>query len=305
MKLNLFLYGFVVLIWGTTWQAITLQQRSLIAPEVAVFWRFLIASLLLFIVLILFKKLKKIPKQAHLLCLLQGCCIFGFNFLCFYYAVHYINSGLEAIIFSLAVLFNAINSRIFFKQSISPRFYFSAALGISGIVALFWHDIYGTHFKSDVLFGIVLCLMGTCGFSLGNMLSVQHQKQGRDIFTTTAYAMLYGAMIMLSLCLILGKNLLPQVQVISQLSILYLAIFGSVIGFCTYFILVGRIGASNAAYSTLLFPLVALIISTMMDGYVWTVNAVFGIGLILLGNAVFFIKFKRLAWFKSKQAING
>lgn len=304
MKLSLMLYGFVVVLWGTTWQAITLQQRSFISPEVAVFWRFLIASALLFSVLILFKRLKKISKEAHLLCLLQGCCIFGFNFLCFYYAVHYINSGLEAIIFSLAVLFNAINSRIFFKQAISPRFYMAACCGVSGIVALFWHDIYGVSFKPDVLLGIVLCLMGTYGFSLGNMLSVQHQKQGRDIFTTTAYAMLYGAIIMLSLSIIQGKNIVPHIQMISQMAILYLAVFGSVIGFCAYFILVGRIGASNAAYSTLLFPLVALIISTVMEGYVWTANAVLGIVLILLGNAVFFVKLQRLKLFKSKQAIN-
>ena len=63
-----------------------------------------------------------------------------------------------------------------------------------------------------------------------------------------------------------------------------LALFGSVIAFGAYFTLVGRIGASKAAYSTLLFPLVALSISIVYEGYVWHSNAVIGLALILLGN---------------------
>ena len=50
------------------------------------------------------------------------------------------------------------------------------------------------------------------------------------------------------------------------------------------------IGAAKAAYSTLLFPLVALTVSTFFEGYVWTLNAVFGILLILLGNYLMFSK---------------
>ena len=67
-------------------------------------------------------------------------------------------------------------------------------------------------------------------------------------------------------------------------SLAYLALFGSVIAFGCYLSLVGNIGADRAAYATLLFPLVALFISTVWEGYEWTISAALGVFLILLGN---------------------
>lgn len=294
MKINVFLYALVVVLWGTTWGAITLQQSSSISPEVAVFWRFFIASGLLFLALILTKKFSYLSVKDHLWCVLQGCFIFGFNFFCFYSAVKYINSGLEAVIFSLAVLFNAINSRLFFKQPIVLRFYPAVGLGLLGMVALFWHDLQGTRLNLNTLKAIAWCLLGTYGFSLGNMLSFYHQKKGNSVLTTTAHAMLYGSLIMLLLSVYQGYSIFPQMHLISLIALIYLAVFGSAIGFCAYFFLIGRIGAGNAAYSTLIFPLIALMFSTWFEGYIWNSYAVFGIICILLGNAIFFIPFKRL-----------
>ncbi|MBF7685656.1 DMT family transporter [Acinetobacter sp. B10A] len=294
MKLNVFLYVLVIVLWGTTWSAITLQQKSEIAPEVAVFWRFFIAASILMIGLIYTKKLAFLPFKDHLLCMLQGCLIFGFNFFCFYQAVDYINSGLEAVIFSMAVLFNTINSRLFFKQPIKLRFYPAVSFGFLGMIALFWHDLQGTHFKLDTLKAIGLCLLGTYGFSLGNMLSLYHQKQGHPVLTTTAYAMTYGMLVMLMISLFQHHDLFPTLKTISIWAIVYLAVFGSVIGFCAYFFLIGRIGAGNAAYSTLIFPLIALLLATYFEGYIWQSHAIIGIICILIGNAVFFIPFERL-----------
>ena len=155
--MNFVLYSSVVLIWGMTWIAISFQHGEL-SPAVGVFWRFIIASSLLFLFLIFTKKLKALNQQDHLFCLIQGACVFGFNFICFYTAIAYINSGFEAIIFSMAVIFNALNSRIFFGQKISPYFYPSAILGIAGIVALFWHDLVSTEIDLNTLWGIGLMI---------------------------------------------------------------------------------------------------------------------------------------------------
>jgi drug/metabolite transporter (DMT)-like permease len=97
---------------------------------------------------------------------------------------------------------------------------------------------------------------------------------------------------MLSLALFTGQDLMPPMNFPFLSSVLYLAVFGTVIGFSAYFSLVGRIGASKAAYSTLLFPLVALSVSTFFEGYEWTINALIGILFILLGNYLMFSKFK-------------
>lgn len=300
-EMNVLLYALVVVIWGTTWIAISLQQQSGISASVAVFWRFFISAIVLFIFVVLSRKLRKLAIQDHLFCMLQACCIFGFNFVCFYYAVQYISSGLEAVIFSMAVIFNTINAKLFFAQPVSTRFYPAALLGVLGIIALFWHDVVGMTLNSNTLMGIGLCVLGTYGFSLGNMISTRHQKHWLDIFTTNAYGMLYGSLLMALISWFRQDDFFPSMQFSAISALLYLAIFGSVIGFTAYFSLVGRIGAGKAAYSTLLFPLVALLISTVWENYHWQMNAVIGVILILCGNAIFFVKIPQLKRLSSSK----
>lgn len=287
--MNGLLYLLVVVIWGTTWIAIVMQQ-GVVSVTVSVFWRFLVAALAMVVVMGLLGRLRKITLHDHLWCLLQGCCVFGFNFVCFYHAASYISSGLESVIFSMAVLYNALNSMLFFRQRPHPKLLPAAALGIIGIVALFWHDLMATRMAPSLLLGIGLSALGTFGFSLGNMISTRHQRRGLEILSTNTYAMFYGALVMGGISLFNGDTFIPELSARYLGSLLYLAIFGSVIAFGAYFTLVGRIGASQAAYSTLLFPLVALTLSTLYEGYVWHANAVIGLLLILLGNLVMFAK---------------
>ncbi|MGE9553715.1 DMT family transporter [Erwinia amylovora] len=287
--MNAVLYLLVVMIWGTTWIAIFMQQ-GVVSVTVSIFWRFLIAAVAMLIVLGIMGRLRKISLRDHLFCLLQGCCVFGFNFVCFYHAAAWISSGLESVIFSMAVLYNAVNSMLFFRQRPHPNLLPAAALGLTGIVALFWHDLVATQLAPSLLLGIGLSALGTFGFSLGNMISTRHQRRGLETMSTNTYAMLYGALVMAAISLFRGDHFIPELSVRYLGSLLYLAIFGSVIAFGAYFTLVGRIGASQAAYCTLLFPLVALTLSTLYEGYVWHVNAVVGLLLILLGNLVMFSK---------------
>jgi drug/metabolite transporter (DMT)-like permease len=293
--MNALLYGLVVLIWGTTWIAIFLQQGPVAAP-VSIFWRFAVASATIMMVLLALGRLRKMMLRDHLFCMVQGCCVFCFNFWCFYTAAAYINTGLESVIFSMAVLYNAINSFIFFGQRPPARFGFAAVLGMLGIITLFWDDLLASGWSKELLLGIGLSALGTYGFSLGNMISLRHQRNGLETMTTNAWAMTYGTLVMGAIALIRGDNFAPEWTVSYMGALLYLAIFGSVIAFGAYFTLVGRIGAGKAAYSTLLFPLVALSISTVYEGYVWHVNGIAGIVLILTGNMVMFTKPE--TWFK-------
>ncbi|MFA1281872.1 MULTISPECIES: DMT family transporter [Citrobacter] len=287
--MNALLYCLVVVIWGTTWIAIYLQQGPVAAP-VSIFWRFAVATALMMVIMLLRGKLRTLSLRDHLFCLLQGSCVFCFNFWCFYTAAAWINTGLESVIFSMAVLFNAVNSFFFFGQKPPLRFYCAAALGLTGIVTLFWHDLMSSGFSGSLLLGIGLSALGTFGFSLGNMISLRHQKKGLEVMTTNSWAMLYGTLLIATIALVRGDNFTPQWTFSYLGALLYLAVFGSVIAFGAYFTLVGRIGPSNAAYSTLLFPLVALSFSTVYEGYSWQVNAVAGLVLILVGNLVMFAR---------------
>ncbi|BDH45978.1 membrane protein [Salmonella enterica subsp. enterica serovar Choleraesuis] len=297
--MNALLYALVVVIWGTTWIAIVLQQ-GVVPATVSIFWRFALSAIILLGLLTVTRRLQRLTPRDHLFCLAQGACVFGFNYYCFYHATSFISSGLESVIFSMAILFNALNGWLWFRTVPAPRFYLAAVLGIIGICTLFWRDLHAAH-SAELLTGVGLSLLGTWGFSLGNMISTRHQRRGLDTFSTNGWAMSYGALIMGLVSLAHGDSFRMDFSLRYLGSLGYLTLFGSIIAFGAYFTLVKRIGAGPAAYSTLLFPLVALGISTVYEGYEWTPNALAGLALILGGNLVMFIRLPQRVWRRRPQ----
>ena len=289
--MNLSLYLLTVLIWGTTWIALKLQLGE-VAIAASIAYRFALAAAVLFAVLLLSGRLQKLDKRGQLICLAQGLCLFCINFMCFYTASQWIPSGLVAVIFSTATLWNAINARLFFKQKIAANVLAGGALGLGGLALLFWPELAGQEASRETLLGIGLALIGTLCFSAGNMLSSLQQKAGLKPLTTNAWGMLYGALMLVAICLVSGTPFGFEWNTRYVGTLLYLAIPGSVIGFTAYLTLVGRMGPERAAYCTVLFPVVALNISVFVEGYQWTAPALFGLLLVMLGNVLVFRKAK-------------
>jgi drug/metabolite transporter (DMT)-like permease len=291
--MNLSLYLMTVLIWGTTWIAIKLQLGE-VAVAVSIVYRFALAAAVLFAVLMLSGRLQKVDGRGQLICLAQGVCLFCINFLCFYTASQWIPSGLIAVIFSTATLWNALNARLFFKQKIAANVLAGGALGLAGLGLLFWPELAGHAASRETLLGIGLALIGTLCFSAGNLLSSLQQKAGLKPLTTNAWGMLYGSLMLVLICLVSGTPFTFEWSTRYVGSLLYLAIPGSVIGFTAYLTLVGRMGPERAAYCTVLFPVVALNISVFLEGYQWTLTALFGLLLVMLGNVLVFRKARAL-----------
>lgn len=291
--MNLSLYLLTVLIWGTTWIALKLQLGE-VAIAASIAYRFALAAAVLFAVLLLSGRLQKVDKRGQLICLAQGLCLFCINFMCFYTASQWIPSGLVAVIFSTATLWNAINARLFFKQKIAANVLAGGALGLGGLALLFWPQLAGQEASRETLLGIGLALIGTLCFSAGNLLSSLQQKAGLKPLTTNAWGMLYGALMLVAICLVSGTPFGFEWNTRYIGTLLYLAIPGSVIGFTAYLTLVGRMGPERAAYCTVLFPVVALNISVFVEGYQWTAPALFGLVLVMLGNVLVFRKPKTL-----------
>ncbi|MDH1265192.1 DMT family transporter [Pseudomonas sp. GD03944] len=287
--MNLSLYLLTVLIWGTTWIALKLQLGE-VAIAASIAYRFALAAAVLFAVLLLSKRLQKLDGRGQAICLVQGLCLFCINFMCFYTASQWIPSGLVAVIFSTATLWNALNARLFFKQRIAANVLAGGALGLAGLGMLFWPELAGHEASRETLMGIGLSVLGTLCFSAGNMLSSLQQKAGLKPLTTNAWGMLYGALMLTAICLVSGTPFAFEWNTRYIGSLLYLAIPGSVIGFTAYLTLVGRMGPERAAYCTVLFPVVALNISVFVEGYQWTPVALVGLVLVMLGNVLVFRK---------------
>jgi drug/metabolite transporter (DMT)-like permease len=299
--MNISLYVLTVLIWGTTWIALKLQLGE-VAIAVSIVYRFGLAALILFAILLISRKLQPVNRRGHLICLAQGLCLFCVNFMCFCTASQWIPSGLIAVVFSTATLWNALNARIFFKQKIARNVITGGAVGLVGLACMFWPELSGHAASPETLLGLALALLGTLCFSAGNMLSSLQQKAGLRPLTTNAYGMLYGAAMLSVYCVISGTPFTFEWNARYVGSLLYLVIPGSVIGFTAYLTLVGRMGPERAAYCTVLFPVVALNVSAYAEGYQWTTPALMGLVLVMVGNVLVFRKPKAVVPVGAKLA---
>ncbi|MBT4444068.1 MAG: DMT family transporter [Oceanospirillaceae bacterium] len=280
-----FLYLSTVLIWGTTWIAIHWQLGQ-VAVLTSVLYRFAIAAAIMLPLVLISRRLQATSKADHGFMVLQGMCLFSMNFVCFYSAGLSISSGLLSVIFSSATLFNAVNNRIFWQEKPTGAVFGAGILGIIGLSLMFWPELRSNSDKGVDVASIGLAFLGTFLFSLGNMISVRHNKKGLKPFTSNAYAMIYGTLFLAALLIITGTPLAWDARPQYVGSLLYLAVIGTIAGFTAYLSLVGRIGANKAAYATVMFPVVALALSTVFEGYVWRLSSVSGLALVLLGNGL-------------------
>lgn len=288
---NAFLFVATVLIWGLTWIAMSFQVGS-VPPLGSVLYRFVIASAIMFAILVATRRLSVPSRRDQPFIFAQAVCLYSCNFLSFYTAARYIPSGLESVIFSLSTVLNAIFARVFFGESVTGRTVLAGALGVAGVALIFAPDLM-VGMNADVAKGVALSLVGVTFFSLGNMASRRNHLAGLKLETVNAWGMAYGVVILSLAMAATGAPLVAPPDARYVWALLYLAIFGSVIGFTTYLMLVARLGAAKAAYTTVLFPLVALAASTLYEGYRWTWPAALGVALTLIGNLVMFWRPRR------------
>ena len=277
-------YGLTVLIWGLTWTAIRLQVES--APvDVSVFYRFLMASVVALVVLALLRRLQKLTLKQHGWLVLQGLTLYSVNFLLIYRAAESMTSGLLAVVFSLAALFNALNGWLWLRLKPTARLYPAVALGVTGVALLFWHDLQlGNATSTSILFAAA----GTFWFSMGNLVSIKVRLAQIPLLVANAWAMVYGAVILGIWCLIQGVEWVVPTAATFWGATVFLAVPGSIIAFYCYITVIQTLGADKAGYATVLFPVVALSVSTWLEGFEWTATAVLGASLALLGNYVLF-----------------
>jgi drug/metabolite transporter (DMT)-like permease len=283
------LYFLTVAIWGTTWIALKWQLGPVPIP-LSIVYRFALAALVLFAVLALSGRLSRPKGGAMKLIAAQGICLFCLNFICFLHASRYIPSGLVAVLFSTATVWNAINGRLFLKRPVSAQVVAGGTVGMAGLALLFWPELAQASGHSGAWLGLLLGLAGTLCFSAGNMLSARLQADGHTPLVTNAWGMLFGAVVLLAVHAASGGDWVFDTSVRYVGALVYLAIPGSVIGFTAYLMLVGRLGPERAAYCTVLFPVVALNVSALFEGYRWTPVAGLGLVLVMLGNVLVFRK---------------
>ncbi|MGI9343019.1 MAG: DMT family transporter [Gammaproteobacteria bacterium] len=281
--MNTLLYIVSVLIWGSTWLAIEFQL-GVVPVEVSLVYRYLVAAAIAFAWCGLAGYRLRFDRRAHTYFAMMGAFMFGLNYIAAYAAQIYITSALNAIGFSAMVWLNIINARIFLGSRIARSTIIGAGLGIAGILIIFWPEMQDISVSDKVFIGACLSLTGALLASFGNVIAQAAQREKLPVMPSTAWGMLYGALLNALIALALGRPFNFDSDPTYIVSLVFLAVFGSVIAFGCYLTLLGRIGADRAGYSMVMIPIVALILSALFEGLELKPHILAGVALALTGN---------------------
>lgn len=282
---NLRLFVACVAIWGSTWIAITFQLGR-VAPEASVFYRFLLASLLLFAYCLARRLPLRYTAREHAWIALQGVFMFSVSYIFVYYAEANVVSGLVAVGYSASPLLGMLGMRAFFGTPMTARIAAGSALGILGIAIVFYPEIAHLQGGGRPVLGALFTALAVVVSTFGSLAAHRNQQAKLALWQTMAWGMLYGALFSLIVTVASGRSLAFEATAPYVLSLLYLAILGSVIAFAGYLTLLARIGAARSGYIGVMVPIVALVISAAVEGFRWQALTWIGIAVSVLGNIV-------------------
>jgi drug/metabolite transporter (DMT)-like permease len=274
-----------VFAWGTSWYALHFQLGY--APvEVSICYRFGLGSLLLGLILVMTGRLKPVATRVHLYLALLGFCFFGLNFFLMYNSTAFIATGVASVIFTISAIFNGFNQWLFLGKAPGPQVLAGSALGSLGVACLSSDQFGGA--SSQAWIGILLALAGTYIFSLGNLVSVRVTSLGVDLPNAIFRGMVWGTFGSAAGSLVAGQHFTIPSAPEYWVALFWLSSIATVGGSLSYLSLVNRLGAAKAGYIAVLFPFVALSLSTLLEGYRWHWIAAAGVLLILLGCLMVF-----------------
>jgi drug/metabolite transporter (DMT)-like permease len=275
----------VGLIWGSTWFVITTQIHD-ISAFWSVTWRFAAATPAMFALALIMRKPIAMPRRAHGLALAMGLFQFSGNYNFVYLSEQYLTSGIVALLIGMMLVPNALLGRALLGQAITPRFMWGSMVALAGIGLLLINEAEGAPLGGDVTLGVVLALVAMVSASIANV--IQAGPAGRDValMSLLAWSMLYGTIIDFGIAWALAGS--PQIptEPLYWAGIAWLAIVGSVVTFPLYYDLVRKLGAGRAAYNGVLVVVIAMVVSTWLEGYQWTPLAIGGGALAMVGLVI-------------------
>ena len=273
------------LIWGWTWLGIKYQVGT-VAPEVSVALRFAAAGILLALGCAAAGCSLRFSRRAHAFLALQGALMFGLNYAGVYLAEEHATSGLVAVLFSTIVFMNPVGMRIAYGAPLSARTFVAAGLGVTGVAMLLLPELAAAGRDGRAAQAVAYGLVSTVFASMGNIVAVRNQRAGIPTFPGTAWAMLYGALLIAAIAILRGTPWTLDPRPAYWGAFAYLVVFGSIAAFGAYLTLLKKVGAGTAGFVGVGTPVVALLLSTLFEGYRWTAVAAAGAALAVAGNLI-------------------
>jgi drug/metabolite transporter (DMT)-like permease len=273
------------LIWGSTWFAITFQLGT-VPAAVSVAYRFSLAALILFAWLAATGRAIRLSREQHLATALQGVLTFGVNYVFVYFAEQRLTSAVVAVIFAAMTFANLISFRFALGIRASRAAWGASLLGVLGVAVLFVGELQRTHLDQKALAGFGCGLIAVIFAALGNLAARRAQMLRVEVGANTAWAMAYGAGFLALAASLTGQPWRFEASLPYIASLLYLAVFGSVVAFLFYFSLARRRGYVLASYISAFTPAIAMLISAVFEHARWGVEAIGGLALVMVGQVL-------------------
>ncbi|PZU50609.1 MAG: EamA family transporter [Sphingomonas sp.] len=282
---TLFQFAAVTLIWGTTWIVIKYQLGT-VSPSWSISYRFLTGGLSL-LAWCAFARMPLIPpRHAFPFLALVGLFQFVLNFNFVYRSELYIPSGIPAVAFALLMVPNALLAWLFLKRPVSRRFMLGSALGIAGVGLLFAQQLSLPGNRAETALGLSLVAAAVLSASIANVMQASPKALSFPPITGLAWSMLIGTAVNALFALLVAGPPQFDPAPVYWLGFLYLGVFASAVAFAIYFDLIRRMGPAEAAWTSVLIPILAMAISTVLEGYRWTAMAAVGVAVTLTGMVV-------------------
>jgi len=275
----------VSLIWGSTWWVIT-GQIGEVPASWSVAWRFLLATPAMFAVALAMGKSLKLGRAGQLLAAMVGVTQFCGNYNFVYRAELHLTSGIVAVMIALLLVPNAILARFLLGQAVTRRFLVGSAIALAGIGLLLLHEAREAPLGGKVWVGVAFALIAMLCASVSNVIQANETGQKLPMVSLLAWAMLYGTACDVAIAwATAGPPVLPRDSGY-WLGTGYLALFGSVVTFPLYYTLIRQLGAGRAAYNGVAVVVIAMLLSTLLEGYRWSLLAASGAALAMAGLIV-------------------
>ena len=278
-------FAAVTLIWGTTWIVIK-GQLGIVPPSWSVAYRFLLGSAVMFAVALVMRERLWLDRRATGFVALFGIAQFCFNFNFVYRAEQYVTSGLVAVIFALLFVPNTLFARLFLGQTFTRRFLAGSLVALTGIALLFAQEAAGDNAaRSASLAGIGFTLAGVLSASTANVMQASPTARRLSMVAMLAWGMLIGGLIDVVWAWVTTGPPVIDPHPAYFLGLAYLGAVASALAFTLYFWTIRQLGPGKAAYSSVVIPVIAMSISTVAEGYQWSVLSIAG-GLLALAGMV-------------------
>ena len=278
-------FALVTLIWGSTWLVIRDQVGS-VPPGWSVVWRFVLAGLAMALLALARGQPLRLGRDAWPLIAGMAAFQFSANFQFVYRAEQNLTSGIVAVMFAFLMVPNALFARAFLGQPVTRGFVAGSAVALAGVALLLLHEYRVAPPEGEVLLGLLLSIGGILGASIANVIQATESARRQPMLSVLAWAMLVGAGLDALLSWVLYGSPQFEPRWGYAAGIAYLALMGSVVTFPLYFRLVRALGPGRAAYNGVLVPIVAMLLSTLFEGYRWSLLAVTGAAVALVGLVI-------------------